>query len=459
MEQVLQENRERRVLLAVVTAKSLRHDLQPLFPHPPEAAHPDIKRHAEPSGHDGMKNRSLKHGSLRAFSLLRVKIPRKSGRSSFFFTADLMASDTSFSDFTSMNKESYPDRKAWLARILDLHEILPLEASQSEATDRRAGISIKDMGQMASALDADGQRMLAAIREHAKISGSTAERKLENATQAFLEVYPNCKSEVSKAIQSAKEFAGFRALSYRVASEKGSASPDVEQILEKARTDYPNELQEIQTAISNGNVFFHASTRRKMAKPQTGSKSKAKPRVTVNPAAFRPQEAALESNTKAADALHRSDLRARKPSPHWRVVIDESGSDFGPRAADAAPDKKGRFVAVAIPVKKNVLQELPPTWHAVEVKRTNPQEVDKVIQRLLAADVGIFGLDVNSIPTTPGDRWFDGVALLIDWILRLLPVEGPTKIDVLIENRLEFKRGDRGGIFYSVKLLKLCRAG
>ena len=152
-------------------------------------------------------------------------------------------------------------------------------------------------------------------------------------------------------------------------------------------------------------------------------------------------EHSRHTRTPAPTGLHASDLRAQRHSQHWTIVIDETGAEFDANAAAVKPSRRGRFVAIAIPSKTN-LPPLPAGWHAVDQNRSNPQSIDRVLQNVLDADVGIFGIKVESLPTTPGERWVDGVVFLIDWVLRLLPVEGPTRLRVLVENRGDFRRGD-----------------
>jgi hypothetical protein len=141
--------------------------------------------------------------------------------------------------------------------------------------------------------------------------------------------------------------------------------------------------------------------------------------------------------------LHPNDLRSLPASPVWRILVDEAGRKFGPEAArtDASDTQLGRIVAVAIPGESPALPGLREGWHATE--QENPDEIDKVVQQVLDSPVGVFGIKASDLPETPGDRWMDGVALVVDWLLRLLPLaeSGDTRIEVLVEKRNEFRPG------------------
>lgn len=106
-------------------------------------------------------------------------------------------------------------------------------------------------------------------------------------------------------------------------------------------------------------------------------------------------------------------LQTQRPSSLWRVFVDES--------------KDGRHVAVAVP-DHVTLPPLAPDWHAVD--RPEVDEIDEVVQRLVDAPVGIFGIKVAPGPV---DAWVGGTLELVAWTLRLLPLDGPTRVEFVIE--------------------------
>lgn len=133
-------------------------------------------------------------------------------------------------------------------------------------------------------------------------------------------------------------------------------------------------------------------------------------------------------------------------SDRWLLLIDETGKDFDfDQYADCklAGDKRGRFVGVLMPCKGESDRLGIPIKERVNVHFTDMEsldEMDCVLQDLLDAPVGIFGVSVHGLPSTRGDRWVSGVMHVINWVLRLLPLEAPTEVRVKVENRFEHRK-------------------
>ncbi|WP_200246726.1 hypothetical protein [Lamprobacter modestohalophilus] len=133
-------------------------------------------------------------------------------------------------------------------------------------------------------------------------------------------------------------------------------------------------------------------------------------------------------------ALHPRDLRALNPQPVWQLLIDETGTAFGLEAGGLSADDRtlGRFVGLLLPAEQQGLAPLPVGWHAVD---QGIDEIDRVVQGILDAPVGVIGITVQQLPQAPGERWAFGVIRLIDLVLRLMPLDELTRLEVLIEQR------------------------
>jgi hypothetical protein len=110
--------------------------------------------------------------------------------------------------------------------------------------------------------------------------------------------------------------------------------------------------------------------------------------------------------------------------------VDETGTNF---ERVGAPGREGRFVAVLLP-ERTRLPTLSIGFHSAK----EPDEsLDRALQGLLDADVGVLGVTLRDLPATPGVRWVDGVLELVDWTLLLLPraVGAPVSLDVRVEAR------------------------
>ncbi|MEI6414587.1 MAG: hypothetical protein WCP34_10050 [Pseudomonadota bacterium] len=137
---------------------------------------------------------------------------------------------------------------------------------------------------------------------------------------------------------------------------------------------------------------------------------------------------------------HPRDIRALQPQAAWTLLIDETGTEFGRGAEDLpAHDRAlGRVVGLLMPQNGHRLPPQKMGWHAVD---QSIDEIDRVIQSILDAPVGVLGITVHQLPDAPGERWAFGVVRMVDLVLRLMPIEGPTRLEVLIEQRGEFRSG------------------
>ncbi|MFH1531712.1 MAG: hypothetical protein ABIK09_13380, partial [Pseudomonadota bacterium] len=117
-------------------------------------------------------------------------------------------------------------------------------------------------------------------------------------------------------------------------------------------------------------------------------------------------------------------------------MIDETGSRFDEETNSenrrTTKFSEGRFVGLLVPEKMTFEGK----GHAAE--QGSQRVLDRVVQEVLDARVGIFGISLRRLPPTAGDRWMKGCAQVIHWVLRLLPMDGPTRVSVRIEQHAEF---------------------
>lgn len=142
------------------------------------------------------------------------------------------------------------------------------------------------------------------------------------------------------------------------------------------------------------------------------------------------------SKMPSAKDLHVNDLRSLAPSSSWTLLIDETGSRFG----EENSGQIGRFIGLMLPKNHGIpalVSKNGRPWHAVDCQ--DPQEIDLPVQQVLDSPCGVLGVTLDALPMTGGERWFDGTLALLDLVLRLLPVSGPTTITVVIEARPPFK--------------------
>ena len=142
-----------------------------------------------------------------------------------------------------------------------------------------------------------------------------------------------------------------------------------------------------------------------------------------------------KSNVKATliDGRHSNCLREQKPADCWTIYVDETGSNFDTtQDLNSTPRQLGRVVALAVP--DGVELQKCNGFHAVD--RTF-DEVDKVLQRVLDASIGVLGFSISD-ETARNRYWIGHVLHLVRWTLLQLPVptDGSKKqVNILIEQR------------------------
>lgn len=127
--------------------------------------------------------------------------------------------------------------------------------------------------------------------------------------------------------------------------------------------------------------------------------------------------------------LHPNDIRALRPASDWTLLLDETGQDF----IGGQGKQTGRFVGLFVATSQPGLNPLPTSWHACECE--DAVEIDNAVQAVLDAPCGVIGLSLNALPGTLGERWLDGMMALVDLVIRLMPLDGPTCIRICIEGR------------------------
>lgn len=145
----------------------------------------------------------------------------------------------------------------------------------------------------------------------------------------------------------------------------------------------------------------------------------------------KPKTRPARSAVRAGPVEHR--IQQLTPHPRWWLLIDETGSRFEGQHQSGTKGVQGRFVGVLLPFPIH-LSGLPDGTHYTSA---SPAKRDRILQALLAAEAGIFGVTVDDLPQQRGQQWVAGVVHVIDWVLRLLPLDGQTQVSIRVEQRGE----------------------
>lgn len=292
-----------------------------------------------------------------------------------------------------------------------------------------------------SRLDKRALKRLREIRRYASWHGEDGTSKLATARALFEAEFPDHMAAVEEVIAAGKSDAVFLDTSYKIGCRMG-AKKEIHSLLKDLS---PDDRPQLQKKIWNQYERGLAASQRWKQERRRKKEGKALSQVNIRPPVEltqlpdKPLQPRHEVLSPLAAQLHPNDIRALPPSAHWELLIDETGSAFD-ELQNVKNFKLGRFVGILAPDPCDSLPPLQKGWHAVECNDTN--EIDRVMQAVLDAPVGVIGLDMRLVPKARGERWLDGVALLIDWVLRLLPIDGRTTLRVQIEQRGLFERGE-----------------
>ena len=152
-----------------------------------------------------------------------------------------------------------------------------------------------------------------------------------------------------------------------------------------------------------------------------------------------PDNASMSQSTAASSPVisigggRENALTSMAPSAEWTVMIDETGSNF---SSDATGKGRGRLVALFVP-RERPLADLPKGWHAVEQGRLEGADgVMDLVGRIQSAKCGLLGIPISLLPyTTQQDQWFSCLEELLALAIRLLPMNGNTKLSLFVEQR------------------------
>lgn len=286
------------------------------------------------------------------------------------------------------------------------------------------------------------QALLNQIRNFSSWNNPEGEKGLQISKETFANRFPAELSRVQEYIDLGKKDAQLLKDARKLGLEN-IAEDKLRELFLKIPGDDKTYIKEMERRLikqysiaqSTFGRIQEARMRKKRGEKASSVSMKTSIPITQTKAPKVPLVSRPKHDSKKLGTLHPNDIRNQTPTSHWQLVIDEGGSMFNEQAIKSNKKTLGRFVGLLVPKQEAALPPLRPGWHAVS---ESLEEIDKAIQAILDAPVGVLGIDVNSLPTVPGERWCDGVALLIDWVIRLMPIEGRTHLEVLIEQRGSF---------------------
>ena len=144
-------------------------------------------------------------------------------------------------------------------------------------------------------------------------------------------------------------------------------------------------------------------------------------------------EFVVQTHELSLEHIHRNSIPELPATTEWTILFDETGTDFKETAfgSNVSGISLGRMIALLVPD----YTDLPPCkdyCHSVDLLLS---EVHAMQQVLLAHKCGIIGIPVNALYRIHAEQWFSCIETLLDLILRLLPINGKTKLKIYAEQR------------------------
>lgn len=261
--------------------------------------------------------------------------------------------------------------------------------------------------------------------------------ELETSREAFERAYPRDGQLLELALANGRLFRKVKEKAFSLGLQKNGWEM-LSGLLDATRI--PGFLEKkIMKSFESGQA---AKARQQEAKRLNKIRQKAEQdqRKTAEkavPNGDQPREKTLALKPQAAKGIrfpltsaHANSILNLKASPHWTIVADETGVNFND-AAFKGGASVGRYVFVLIP-DGVTLPGLAKGWHA---KNLGIAELLKAADDLQAAGCGILGISVRNLYKTHRDLWRACITTTLDLTLRLLPLDGETRIDLKVEQR------------------------
>jgi hypothetical protein len=286
---------------------------------------------------------------------------------------------------------------------------------------------------MTNSISPHARELLKLIQDQLLSWKDGAERRIDEIHQELVMAYPELANMAADLV--AKRPLAFALLDEAFKEGRWVSRKSWGQLEDEAKhLAVPGLFNKMEIKRDQGKTKReHAAFEKKLASsgmPLSTVKPLANMATAVHPVA----STSLLRNQPASPFLVHNDIRSLAPQKAWTLLLDETGSDFGAPSGGLI----GKFAGLLIATQNSGLPPIRAAWHAAA---ESSYEIDRVFQQILNTPCGVIGLPVSALPKALGMRWLDGMRALIDWVLRLIPLEGPTQIDVVIEARPPYKPG------------------
>ena len=327
-----------------------------------------------------------------------------------------------------------PDRGGVFGRVAQTFDSVAMEVAQGGIESKTS----KDQPETWHAyprLEPDAYRLLLDVQKY-YAWGDHGANDLARAQKDFLKECPGREDLIDLARANGWLLKDLKELAYGFGFRK-DGKRKLDAVL--GRVGIPRGLKYLEDEIvwRSFEAGVAACQRKKEAKAfvqrqirNAKAVSKKPVDVTLPPSPVGLKSDSCAEGVQLPSVGHPNSILNLKPSKKWVIVSDETGTNFG-NDAFAEPSKAGRYAFVLIPESAQ-LPKLNPGWHAVD---KDLQSVLNVAKDLHQSGCGILGIPVRGLSPDNRQLWYACIETLLDLTVRLLPIDGETRVELNVEQR------------------------
>jgi len=324
-----------------------------------------------------------------------------------------------------------PDRGVVFGRVAQVYD--QTVAGVSNGSDDSSSVGKSPSAEIWQSYGDVDERATRLLRAMQKFSGwgDVGAGEYEQAKQEFLGLFPEKTALVEKALANGRLFNKIKSRAYKFGAS-GKTKPELQQVLVEA--GIPTGLHNIfLSSFEAGRVAAQkALDVQRLCAGGSVKATKASDNEVTAPALGESCEGSRSDAIHDDDDVPRSNsILKLRPAKRWTLVTDETRTAFGNEAFTGGPGKSGRYVFVLVPDTVS-LPPLAAGWHAVDRPL---KDCLAVAENLLASGAGVIGIPVSNLYRTNRQLWFACIESLLDIVLRLLPLDGETAIELNVEQR------------------------
>lgn len=268
--------------------------------------------------------------------------------------------------------------------------------------------------------------LLAEIRQKASWGGN-GKAQVKSLLEELTERFPSAVKEAERCIEIGRAIGQAKNEASKL-GQTGKAEADVNKLYEKLTEEIGEKNRYLKSQIMD--MYKRGKTMRDRAIANKEMEQQSSNVINIAPVIL-DLDMSTSNRTLEYSPIHPNFLPVLPPAKKWTVLVDDTGKVFSKEAQNSRNNTRGRLVGVIVPDYCE-LPDLKAGFHAVD----EPFEAVKdVVQTVLKSPCGVLGISVDAIHALDGELWYVGIETLLDMILRLLPVDQKTSVEILVEQR------------------------